>query len=123
MQQTFPTEKYTIPSGLEESADAAKSDHDDDEKENEEVQAEQEKPAAAAVVEEDPIAAAVASIMGPEGEVNIRKSPVKQPLLASALITQAQNYFVCLVHQLMPFIPQLASSSGSISGGEIFFNL
>merc|ERR550532_3131940 len=71
-------------------ADAPKSDHEDDEKENEREgeslgkSAGEMKKVPPAEVEQDPIAAAVASIMGPKGEVNIRKSPMKQqPLLMS----------------------------------------
>ena len=83
-----PVEEEKKPSGTEEKAEAPKSDHDDDEKENEralekegDVMGEKEK--APVEAEFDPIAAAVASIMGPDGDINIRKSPMKQPLLLS----------------------------------------
>ena len=111
----------------EANADAQKSDHEDDEKENEREgeslgkSAGEMKKAPPVEVEQDPIAAAVASIMGPEGEVNIRKSPMKQqPLLMSPPRSQPLSGNIdhqVLQGQQQHQPPPEGMSNGAMMGG------
>ena len=114
-------EEEKKPSGAKEehNVEATKSEHEDDEKENElegsGVSA-GEKTKAPLEVEQDPIAAAVASIMGPEGEVNIRKSPMKQQALLLSPPRQPQPPSEQQVLQDQQRQPE-GVSNGTVAGG------